>query len=163
VHLLAHPGNEAPTKTPYQEYKAAGGLPAPRITPEYKGVTGIDLLMAPDNAIIPSRLAQTTNPNNGKECGEYVNDCIGERIFGSSLESKLAVANEPTGKRGSAVVWVPDPNNKAFAQYGHMGIALWFSWDYVIVKSSNRLGDGRVSTELVPKSAILGYKSTNLA
>jgi len=163
VHLLADPGNEALTKTPYQEYKEAGWLPAPRITPEYKGVTGIALLSAPDNAVIPSRLSQTTNPNNGKECGEFVNDCIGERIMGSSIDSKLTVATEPTGKRWSIAVWVPDPNNKAFAQYGHTGIILGAQGDNWIIKSSNRLGDGRVSTELVPKSAILGYKSTNLA
>ena len=39
--------------------------------------------------------------------------------MGNTLTSKLAQATEPVGKQGSIAVWVPDPNNKAFQQYGH--------------------------------------------
>jgi len=34
-------------------------------------------LSVPDGTIIPSRLGETTNPNNGKECAEYINDIAG--------------------------------------------------------------------------------------
>ena len=81
----------------------------------------------------------------------------------SSIQSKLAVADEKTGKTWSVAVWIPDPNNKTFAKYWHTWIILWSEWDNWIIKSSNLWWDGRVTTNLVPKSDIIWYKSTNLA
>lgn len=83
--------------------------------------------------------------------------------MGDTLQSKLASANETIGKQGSVAVWVPNPNSKAFAQYGHTGIIMGEkdanNW---IIRSSNLNGDGRVTTNIVAKASIQGYKSTNL-
>ena len=46
-------------------------------TGDWSGASGSELLSAPDGTLIPSRLKQTTNPNNGKECAEFVNDITG--------------------------------------------------------------------------------------
>lgn len=130
--------------------------------PEFAKVKGLELLSAPDNAIIPSRLAETTNKNGGKECGEFVNDVVGKWLMGNTIQDKLAVAKETTGKQWSVAVWTPNPNNKAFAKYWHTGIIMGDAGDNWIIRSSNLNGDGRVTTNYVPKSAIQGYKSTNL-
>lgn len=58
---------------------------------------------------------------------------------------------------------MPDPQNKSFATFGHTGIILGETANDWIVKSSNLAGDGRVTTNYVPKTVALGYKSTNLA
>jgi hypothetical protein len=41
-------------------------------------------LNAPAGSIIPTRLSQTTNPNGGKECAEYIND-----IFAGEIGKKM--------------------------------------------------------------------------
>jgi len=51
-------------------------------------------LSVPDGTIVPTRLSEVTNPNNGKECAEYVNDVYNERIFPSSYEGKMAIATD---------------------------------------------------------------------
>lgn len=127
----------------------------------WKWVTGDWLLSVPDGAIIPTRLWQTTNNNGGKECAEYVNDAIWSRIFPSSLQGKLDVATNKTGKIWDAMVWKPS-NDPRFAQYGHVWVIIWEQWDNWVVKSSNFNGDWRVSTDVVPKSDWLGYKTTNI-
>ena len=122
----------------------------------------LELLSAPDNAIIPSRLSQTTNKNGWKECGEFVNDVVWSKIMGNTIEDKLAVAKETEGKQWSVAVWTPNPNNKTFAKYGHTGIIMGEAGDNWIVRSSNLNGDWRITTDYIPKIAIQGYKSTNL-
>ena len=45
---------------------------------------GQELLNAPNGTIIPTRLETVSGQNQqirGKECAEYINDVIGERIF----------------------------------------------------------------------------------
>ncbi len=117
----------------------------------WKWASGEVLLGAVDGTIIPTRLSQTTNPNGGKECAEYVNDITGAWL-GSTWESKQAKidTNITTPKAGDTAIWIPDPSNKQFAQYGHAGVVMWSDWTNVTIKSSNLNGQGEISTITVP-------------
>ena len=138
----------------------------------WKWASGEVLLGAVDGTIIPTRLSQTTNPNGGKECAEYVNDITGAWL-GSTWESKQAKidTNITTPKAGDTAIWIPDPSNKQFAQYGHAGVVMWSDWTNVTIKSSNLNGQGEISTIIVPieqikqtggfaNTAIKQYKTT---
>lgn len=96
AHLPPHPPGYSTT---YKVVSEAGGYAAPTKAPEFKATKGIALLSVPNNAIIPSRLGQTTNKNNGKECGEFVNDVCQSSIMGNTLASKIAAAPNTTGKK----------------------------------------------------------------
>ena len=158
VHQPPHP----PGSSTYPVVPQAWGLEKPTVTPEYKSTKWIALLSVPNNSIIPSRLAETTNKNNGKECWEFVNDVAWAWLMWNYAADKLRVANESTGKTWSVVVWNPAPGNKYFEQFLHTGIIVWDFGDMWAVKSSNLWADGRVTTNYVPKSVIMWYKSTNL-
>ena len=137
-------------------WTTASGSPVAITTSSQKWT---DLLNAPEGTIIPSRLSKTTNPNNGKECGEYINDIAGASLFGDTIEQKKSVAKETTGWIGKAIVWQPS-NSSTFQKYGHVWIIIGQnpdgSWK---VKSSNIKWDGAISIDNVPASVALGYKT----
>ena len=122
-------------------------------TGNWKWASGASLLGAVDGTIIPTRLSETTNPNNGKECAEYVNDITGAGL-GSTWESKKSKIDTTTPTVGNTAVWIPDPSNKTFAKYGHAGIITAIDWNNVTIKSSNLNGKWEISTITVPISQI---------
>ena len=125
-------------------------------TGNWKWATWETLLSAPNSTIIPSRLSETTNPNGGKECGEYVNDIVGSWTVGSTWASKSSKIDSsitvPTV--GNTAVWIPDPSNPTFAQYGHAGIITEVNGNNVTIKSSNYNWQGEISTITIPISEI---------
>lgn len=125
-------------------------------TGNWKWATGETLLSAPDSTVIPSRLSETTNPNGWKECGEYVNDIVGSGTVGSTWASKSSKIDSsitvPTV--GNTAVWIPDPNNPDFAQYGHAWVITDTDGVNVTIKSSNLNWQGEISTITVPISEI---------
>lgn len=124
-------------------------------TGNWKWASGTTLLTAPDGTIIPSRLSQTTNKNNWKECGEYVNDITGIWL-GSTWDSKKKKVDSSivTPTIWDTAIWIPDPSNKNFAKYGHAGIVTASDWTNVTIKSSNLNGRWEISTVTVPISKI---------
>lgn len=135
-------------------------------TGNWKGATGGSLLSAPDGTIIPTRLSETTNGNGGKECAEYVNDITGAWL-GSTWASKQDKIDPTitTPIVGNTAVWIPNPNDKIFAKYGHAGIITGVEGNNVTIKSSNLNGQGEVSTITIPISEITktgGFVNTSL-
>ena len=138
------------------------------ITGDWSKAGAPELFNAADGTVIPSRLKQTTNPNNGKECGEWVNDVTGLGV-GDTLESKLAKMNvkpEALSKEvpagvgvGSVATWVPS-GSAEWKKYGHIGVIVGEKGDNWLIKSSNLHGQGEISTVEVPKMKILGYNDT---
>ena len=122
-------------------------------TGNWKWASGASLLGAVDWTIIPTRLSETTNPNNGKECAEYVNDITGAGL-GSTWESKKSKIDTTTPTVGNTAVWIPDPSNKTFAKYGHAGIITGIDGNNVTIKSSNLNWKWEISTITVPISQI---------
>jgi len=121
------------------------------------------LLWAENGSIVPSTLPRTTNKNGGAECLEYVERVTGQNLGSDSYDSKLANATEKDASKawvGNTAVWMPDPNNPTFKKYGHIGIITADKWDSWEIKSSNLNGDGRISTDIVPKSKIEGYNTS---
>lgn len=114
------------------------------------------LLDTPDGTILKTRLSSVTNPNQWKECWEYVNDVMGWSIgrFWDTYTDKLNVANEQYWGIWAAAVW--NPGN---TQYGHVWVIVWEQGTNWVIKSSNLKSDGTISTDLVPKSHISGYKN----
>lgn len=113
-----------------------------------------ELLLTPDNTFL-----KTTNPayknvgNGGMQCAEFVN-----RITGTSFPSgKAAAKDDPSTLRvGSVASWMP-----AWAwEYWHAGIIVGESGDNWIIKSANLRGNGIVSIDTIPKSAIKGGYTT---
>lgn len=117
---------------------------------------GANLLLAKDSTLIPTRLDKVSAGNPwGKECGEFVNDVFAWTWMGimwDTLDSKLKVASSDEWGIGNAVVWNPWNNST-----GHTWIIMGEDKDNWLVKSSNLNYDGRISTDKVPKSSMLGY------
>lgn len=138
------------------------------ITWEWQKVKWTGLLSVPDGTIVPTRLSEVTNPNNGKECAEYVNDVYNERIFPSSYEGKMAIATDKAPEVWGAVVFqFPGRLEK----YGHVWIVVWLGETngkkWMDVKSSNWDWDWKVTTERVAydENSWLGFynaKAKNL-
>lgn len=85
------------------------------------------------------------------QCSEYVSLIIGKKM-GSSYAEKKANAPDSTGQVGSVAVWDAGDH-----EHGHDGIIVGEEGNNWIVKSSNLRGDGRISTDSIPKSAINNY------
>lgn len=130
----------------------------------------IELLNAPNWTQIPTRLnKEELSPHNpwGKECGEYVNDIVAGTVWskiGSTWKNKTTYASESVWEIWSVAVWQIDPSNKEISKYGHAGIIIWETGDKKqwLIKSSNIKGRWTVSLVKVPKTAISGYKTTNI-
>ena len=124
-------------------------------TGNWKWASGQSLLSAVDWTVIPTRLSETTNPNGGKECAEYVNDVTWLGL-GSTWDSKKAKIDSSitTPKAWDTAIWIPDPSNKQFAQYGHAGIVTGSDGTNVTIKSSNLQGNWAINTITVPISQI---------
>lgn len=107
-----------------------------------------ELLFTPDDTFV-----KTTNPaykkigNGGMQCAEFVN-----RIVGTSFESgKAAAKDDPSTLRvGSVASWAPAGS----WVYEHAGIIIGEEGDNWIIKSANLRGNGIISTDTIPKSAI---------
>lgn len=118
------------------------------------------LLYADDGTFIPSTLKETTNPYGWIECSEYLSKMTGSKV-GNTWEEKVKLNNETTGWVGSIAIWKPN-EWWAFGKYWHAWIIVWEEWDNYLIKSANYNGDGRISTDTVPKSEIKWYRSTAL-
>lgn len=129
-------------------------------TGQWNGVTGEKLLYADDGTFIKSTLKDTTNPNGGIECAEYISKMTGSRVW-STFEEKKKLNDEKTGTIGSIAVWRPVKTGD-LAKYGHAGVIIGEEWDNWIIKSANYNVDWRISTDKVPKSEIEWYRSTDL-
>lgn len=128
----------------------------------WNGANGKSLLYADDGTFIKSTLSNTTNPYGGIECAEYVSRMLGTRV-GSTFAEKLKLNNEEQGQVGSIAVWQPAKSGP-LATYGHAGVIVGDdgegNW---LIKSANYNLDGRISTDKIPKSAIHGYRSTDIS
>ena len=65
-------------------------------TGNWNGVTGEKLIYVDDGTFIKSSLQNTTNPNGGIECAEYISKMIGSRV-GSTYADKLKLNSEKSG------------------------------------------------------------------
>jgi surface antigen len=96
-------------------------------------------------------------PNTRSQCGQYVNDVLGTpSLFKDSIEDKMKVATDKEPQIGGAVVL---SSTGKYAQYGHVGIVVGMDDKTITVKSSNRDGDGKISTDVLDRnySRIKGY------
>lgn len=129
------------------------------------GASASDLLSVPDGTIIPSRLKETTNPNGGKECAEFVND-VTKLGMGDTYASKIAKTDTQVHEEatvGNVAVWSPNPKDPVWNKYGHAGIItkdLGDSWE---ILSSNLKGDGAISRDVIPKTSIYAYNTRTKA
>ena len=93
---------------------------------------------------------------NGRgQCGEFVNDYLGSKVFGDTYQSKLAKVNSDTPAAGSAFVM------DTGLPYGHTGVVTKVYADGSIdIMDSNRHGNEKLDTGHIdnPASAgIVGY------
>lgn len=112
------------------------------------------LLLQENGVRVPTTVEAFKNipgTGGGMQCSEYVSLIIGKKM-GSSFAEKKANAPDSTGQIGSVAVW--DAGDK---EHGHDGIIVGEEGNNWIVKSSNLRGDGRISTDTIPKSAINNY------
>jgi len=96
-------------------------------------------------------------PNTRSQCGQYVNDVLGTpSLFKDSIEDKMKVATDKEPQIGGAVVI---SSTGKYSQYGHVGIVVGMDDKTITVKSSNRDGDGKISTDVLDRnySRIKGY------
>jgi len=123
--------------------------------------TASELLSVPDGTVIPTRLKETTNPNGGKECAEFIND-VTKLGMGDSYASKVDKTNTQIASEawvGNVAVWNPNPKDPTWSKYGHAWVItkdLGDSWE---IRSSNLHGDGAVTTDIVPKRTINSYNT----
>lgn len=96
-------------------------------------------------------------PNTRSQCGQYVNDVLGTPgLFKDSIEDKIKATNSKEPQIGGAVVL---SSTGKFSPYGHVGIVVGMDDKTITVKSSNRDGDGKISTDVLDRnySRIKGY------
>ncbi len=105
--------NDATGRTDFKRDLIKGGMSSEQAdaivrneTGEWNGVSGEKLLYADDGTFIKSTLSETTNPEGGIECAEYVSKITGSQV-GSTWEEKTKLNKEPTGSVGSIAVWKP--------------------------------------------------------
>lgn len=109
-----------------------------------------------DNVRIPTTVAAFKNlQGGGMQCAEYVNRIMGTS-FWDTIEDKLSKATDKIGQVGSAAVW-----DAGDSKYGHVGVIIADNGDTWTIRSSNIHGDTMVSTDVVPKSSVKGYLTTD--
>lgn len=102
------------------------------------------------NAVLSSPMANTPNNTVFKEsergywCGQFVNDSLWTRLFWDSLESKTSKINSTVPVQWWVVVM--DMPWK-FAKNWHVWLVVWFTNDWILMKSSNFSAPWKVTTE----------------
>lgn len=129
---------------------------------EWKVTTWIDLLSAPNWIVIPSRLSETTNSNNWKECGEFANDLTWTRVSWQTIAEREKIFTQ---------WWEPVIGWQVFFQwawydktFGHVAVVTDINWDDVTIKESNLWWSGKIWERVVSKSEIWWvYNNTSIA
>lgn len=125
--------------------------------------TPLDLLTAPDWTLIKGKYwVSETMSQPWMQCGEYVNKITWIWVW-DTLQSKLSkMTNKATNSYEpvkwevwDVAVWVPDPSSKLFSKYWHTWIIVWEEWNNWLIKSSNIHWDWAITTDVIPKQAIM--------